>query len=84
MLFCSLFVFIWNNKVVDNALNCCGLLVEIVLVGLEALLASKEDKAIAQVHLLTICGGSKSVPFHIIVVYVCRRLRIGSPRLVAD
>ena len=68
VLFCCLFIFIWNNKVVDNALNCCALLVKIVLVSLEALLASKEDKAVAQVHLLTICGGSKSIPFHILVV----------------
>ena len=84
VLFCSLLIFIRNNKVVDNALNCRCLLVKVVLVSLGALLAPKEDKAITQVHLLTIWRGSKSIPFDVIVVHIRRCLRIGSLGLVAD
>ena len=84
VLFCRLFIFIWNNKVVDNALNCCCLLVEVVLVSLEALLAAKKDKAVAQVHLLTVCWGSERIPFNVIVVYVIGCLRIGSFGLMAN
>ena len=84
MLLRSLLIFIRNNKIVDNALNCRCLLVKVVLVSLCAPLAPKEDKAIAQVHLLTIWRGSKSIPFNVIVVCIHRCLRIGSLGLVTD
>ena len=68
VLFCSLLIFIRNNKVVDNALNCRCLLVKVVLVSLGALLAPKEDKSVSQVNLLAIGRGSKRIPFHIVVI----------------
>ena len=51
MLLRRLLVFIRNNKVVDNALNCCRLLIKVVLVSLDALFTPKEDKAVTQINL---------------------------------
>ena len=51
MLLRRLLVFIRNNKVVDNALNCCRLLIKVVLVSFDALFTPKEDKAVTQINL---------------------------------
>ena len=85
MLLRGLLALIWNNKVVYNALNCRRLLVEVVLVSLEALLAPKEDKAVTQVNLLAIGRGSESISLHVIAVHpVLGRLRVCPLGLVAN
>ena len=66
--FRRLLVLVRDNKVVDNALYCCRLVIKVVLMRLEALLAPKEDKPVAQVNLLAIGRGSKRISFNVVVM----------------
>ena len=56
VLLSRLLVLVRNHKVVNHAFYCRRFLIKVALMLLDALLASKEDEAIAQVLLLPVNG----------------------------
>ena len=53
-----LLVFVWDNEVVHDALDCGRLLIQVTLVLLDTLLAAKVDTAIAQILFLALLGST--------------------------
>lgn len=86
MRLCRLLVLVRDDEIVDNTLDCCSLLVKIVLVLLNALLAPKVNIAIAKVNFLSILRRTKCIPLDVITVQRCVKgdLWISSLRFVAD
>ena len=72
VLLCSLFILVWNHKVIDNMFDCCRLLVKVLLVLLDTLLATKVDEAVSHILL-----------HYLVLSVVCLYLWEGSLRLMA-
>ena len=83
MLLCRLLIFIWDDKVVDDALDRSILIVEVALVLLYAFLTSKEHEAVTQVLILSIGWRPQCVSLHIIIVNIDWRSWVSPLRLVA-
>ena len=67
MRLCRLLVLVGDHEIVNHSFDCSGLLVQIVLVLLYALLASKVNIAITKVNFLSVLRRTKCVPLDVIV-----------------
>lgn len=56
-----------NDEIVDNAFDCCSLLIEITLVHLNAFLASKVNKTVAKILLNLIFSSTHCVSLDVLV-----------------
>lgn len=80
-----LLVFVWDDEVVHDALDCRRLLIQVTLVLLDALLAAKVDTAIAQILLLALLGSTHRDPLHVCsVARGIEVLRVRPFGLMAD
>lgn len=86
MLLSRLLILVWDDEIVDNALNGRCLVIEVVLVLFYALLASKVDISISEVDFLAILRSAESVPLNIVIIHGCinGNLWVSSLRFVAD
>lgn len=86
MLLRSLLVFVWDDKVVDDAFNCGLFLVEVALVLFDAFLTTKKHEAVAHITYVFGRNFTLAVPtWNIIVtcrVCICPLSRVGPFRLV--
>ena len=78
-----LLVFVRDNEVVHDALDCGRLLIQVTLVLLDTLLAAKVDTAIAQVLLLALLGSAHRNPLHVCAI-AYGVLRVRPFGLMAD
>ena len=62
-----LLVFVWDDEVVHDALDCRRLLIDVALVLLDALHAAKVDIAIAQILFLALFGCTH----RLVLLHVC-------------
>ena len=85
VLFRRLLVFVWDDEVVHDALDCCRLLIQVTLMLLDALLAAKVDTAITQILFLALLGASHRDSLHVCTVARSQWvLRVRALGLMAD